>query len=322
MPGRARLVDQRGQVGERRLRPLGRRRRAGSSRSTPMTSRRSCSAWWALARITPAAARDLLGRRVGAELQRARVQAQQRDPVGEHVVHLAGDARALVLARLLDAQLLLGLGALGALAQRQHELAPRAHEHPPGDDGDRDEQDESTRPRAARSASGWTSEVDRQRRRAERRRRAATVENAPVDGDGEERDQARGAPTNAENAPIGGDDERDVRPASAAATTAGMHATSAGDEVGEQQRRRRVVDLRRGPDQDAPSSSANTKNACRRSSRAVSASAVGAASGILGRDERPRAAITDKRRVRRGRPDTRPVERRIDLGRPEGSDGR
>ena len=78
-------------------------------------------------------ARDLLGRRVGAELERARVHAQQRDPVGEHVVHLARDAGALVLARLLDAQLLLGLGALGALAQRQHELAARAHEHPPRD---------------------------------------------------------------------------------------------------------------------------------------------------------------------------------------------
>ena len=40
-------------------------------------------------------ARDLLGRRVRAELQRAGVQAQQRDPVGEHVVHLARDPRAL-----------------------------------------------------------------------------------------------------------------------------------------------------------------------------------------------------------------------------------
>ena len=57
----------------------------------------------------------------------------------EHVVHLARDPRALVLARLLDAQLLLGLGAVGPLAQRQHELAPRAHEHAPRDDADRDE---------------------------------------------------------------------------------------------------------------------------------------------------------------------------------------
>ena len=55
-------------------------------------------------------ARDLLGRRVRAELQRAGVQAQQRDPVGQHVVHLARDARALGVADLLDAQFLLGLG--------------------------------------------------------------------------------------------------------------------------------------------------------------------------------------------------------------------
>ena len=87
-------VDQRGQVGERRLRRLGPSPSA-PSRSTPITSRRSCSAWCALARITPAASRDLLGRRVGAELERARVHAQQRDPVREHVVHLARDPRPL-----------------------------------------------------------------------------------------------------------------------------------------------------------------------------------------------------------------------------------
>ena len=76
---------------------------------------------------------DLLRRRVGPELERAGVQAEQRDPVREHVVHLARDPRPLVLARLLDPQLLLGLGALGAVAQREHELAPRADEHAPRD---------------------------------------------------------------------------------------------------------------------------------------------------------------------------------------------
>ena len=45
-------------------------------------------------------ARDLLRRRVGVDLQRARVQAQQREAVGQHVVHLAGDAGALLRARL------------------------------------------------------------------------------------------------------------------------------------------------------------------------------------------------------------------------------
>ena len=71
-------------------------------------------------------ARDLLGRRVGAELQRAGVQAQQRDPVREHVVHLARDPRPLGVAGLLDAQLLLGPGATLQLALR---LAAPAEEH-------------------------------------------------------------------------------------------------------------------------------------------------------------------------------------------------
>ncbi len=77
-------------------------------------------------------ARDLLGRRVRAELQRAGMQAQQRDPVGQHVVHLARDPRALGEARLLDAQVLLGLGMAYPLAAR---LAAPADEHAPRDDG-------------------------------------------------------------------------------------------------------------------------------------------------------------------------------------------
>ena len=58
---------------------------------------------------------DLLGGGVGVELERAGVQAQQRDAVGQDVVHLARDPQALGLAGLLDAQALLGL-----------ERAPRA----------------------------------------------------------------------------------------------------------------------------------------------------------------------------------------------------
>jgi ABC-2 type transport system ATP-binding protein len=73
---------------------------------------------------------DLRWRRVGANLERARVQAQQRDPVRQHVVHLARDARAL----LRHAQVALGLGLAGALAQREQELALGADEHPPRHD--------------------------------------------------------------------------------------------------------------------------------------------------------------------------------------------
>jgi hypothetical protein len=74
---------------------------------------------------------DLLGRRLRAELERAGVQAQQRDPVGEGVVHLARDAGALGVPDLLDAQLLFSLAAASAFALR---LAASAEEHPPQDD--------------------------------------------------------------------------------------------------------------------------------------------------------------------------------------------
>src|SRR5439155_26941389 len=76
-------------------------------------------------------ARDLLGRRVRPELQRAGMQAQQRDPVGKDVVHLAGDPLALGVPDLLDAQLLLCLSASQTLAFRLPATAP---EHPPRED--------------------------------------------------------------------------------------------------------------------------------------------------------------------------------------------
>ena len=66
----------------------------------------------------PGRAGDLGGCRVRPDLQRAGVQAEQRDPVGQHVVHLAGDPGAFQRAGLRDPQLLLGLGALGPIAQR------------------------------------------------------------------------------------------------------------------------------------------------------------------------------------------------------------
>ena len=74
---------------------------------------------------------DLFRRRVGAELERAGVQAQQRDPMREDVVHLPRDPRALRVPDLLDAQLLLGLGVARALPAR---LAAPLAEHAPGDD--------------------------------------------------------------------------------------------------------------------------------------------------------------------------------------------
>jgi hypothetical protein len=67
---------------------------------------------------------DLLGGGVGAELERAGVDAQQRQAVAEDVVHLPGDLVAGALLGLLGPQLGLGLGPVGPVAQGQHQLAP------------------------------------------------------------------------------------------------------------------------------------------------------------------------------------------------------
>ncbi len=61
-------------------------------------------------RSAAAVARTCAGRRVAADLEAAGVQGDQRHLVGEHVVHLAGDARPLAEPGLLGAQLPLGLG--------------------------------------------------------------------------------------------------------------------------------------------------------------------------------------------------------------------
>jgi len=53
---------------------------------------------------------------VDAVAERAGVHRDQRDPVSEHVVHLARDAGALGGAGLCDACLLLALGGHGALS--------------------------------------------------------------------------------------------------------------------------------------------------------------------------------------------------------------
>jgi hypothetical protein len=81
-------------------------------------------------------ARDLFGRCLRAELERTGMQAQQRDPVGEDVVHLPRNTCALAVADLFDAQLLLGLSAAPAFAPR---LATPTHDHSRCDDRHRGE---------------------------------------------------------------------------------------------------------------------------------------------------------------------------------------
>jgi hypothetical protein len=75
-------------------------------------------------------------RQVGSHLERAGVEGHQGDPVGEHVVHLAGDPAAFGHAGAVCVEQLIGFGSLGALAQGEEELAAGPHEHPPRDGRD------------------------------------------------------------------------------------------------------------------------------------------------------------------------------------------
>jgi hypothetical protein len=91
---------------------------------------------------------DLLGGGVGAELERAGVDAQQRQPVAEDVVHLPGDLVAGPLLGLLGPELGLGLGPDRPVAQRRDQLAPGVDEQAPADrgplDGDADSSSSSS----------------------------------------------------------------------------------------------------------------------------------------------------------------------------------
>jgi hypothetical protein len=69
---------------------------------------------------------DLRGRGVGPQLQRSGLQAQQRQAMGEHVVHFPRDPVALHLPGLGDAELLFGRRPF---ALDEGELTPRPDEH-------------------------------------------------------------------------------------------------------------------------------------------------------------------------------------------------
>ncbi len=79
---------------------------------------------------------DLLARCVRPELQGARVHAEQGEPVGEDVVHLAGDGFTGQALGLLGAQPCLGLRPVGPVPEAQHQHPLGADEHAPADDGD------------------------------------------------------------------------------------------------------------------------------------------------------------------------------------------
>ena len=98
--------------------------------STPSTSRRSSSAERAVSRIRPGGLPRGGGLGAFGDLQAAGVQRDQRDAVGQHVVHLPGDARPLGQPGGLGARLLLGLGALGPLLQGGQPVVPGAEVRP------------------------------------------------------------------------------------------------------------------------------------------------------------------------------------------------
>ena len=124
------LLHQLGQVGQRRL---------GPRRAAPSPGRRAARRSPRAGPPAPVGAGpdhagrpgDLAGGRVGAELQRPGVHAQQRDPVRQHVVHLPGDPGALELPGLLDPQLLLRLGALARVPAARRTSCRRARTNIP-----------------------------------------------------------------------------------------------------------------------------------------------------------------------------------------------
>ena len=100
------------------------------------------------------------------------MHAQQRDAVGEHVVHLARDPRSLVGPCALGVLVLRGLGALRPLAQRGQQLAARAHVHADRGDGDVEQDDaEQGEPQLGPqlgAVARLQRVADRQRRQPER----------------------------------------------------------------------------------------------------------------------------------------------------------
>ena len=125
-PGLAGFLDELRQVLERRLRRL---RGAGDLRAAGRTGVAKQADHLAELGERGLRARpdhaggigDLIGRGVGVELERAGVHAEEREPVREHVMHLARDPRPFAGTRLLDPLLLLGLKSmpLGSRDQTQ-----------------------------------------------------------------------------------------------------------------------------------------------------------------------------------------------------------
>jgi hypothetical protein len=159
------------------------------------------------------------------------VQAEQGEPVAEHIVHLTGYPRALLVARLLDSETLLGLGPFGPVGQRTQQLAPRAEVHAEADHGgDRERSDN----RLPEFRLGSRHDVDGNQHTDDRCHRAKR----PTHGEAEDRDDGRAGRHRREGGDRG-DEQRDADGPSAAEPE-GEAAQRAGYYVGDQHARRDV----------------------------------------------------------------------------------
>lgn len=134
--GRARLVDQPGQVGQGRLR---RTRRGLLAFVDPQHAEYLAQ----LVQRLPADLADepdlagVLAIR-HADFQGSGVDDHQADPMGDHIMHLPGDPRPLFHTGLRRQQVLLTFEAFGLLPQVQHHRPPRPHIHAGQDRHDRE----------------------------------------------------------------------------------------------------------------------------------------------------------------------------------------
>ena len=125
-PGRPRLLDEGGEVGERRLGRFGQALAAVLAQDADHAAQLVERGPRALADHAGRLG-DLLGRCVGAELERAGVDGEQREAVGEHVVHLARDPPPLGRARLVPGAVGLRRAAIArARAARVRRVPSRA----------------------------------------------------------------------------------------------------------------------------------------------------------------------------------------------------
>ena len=121
---------------------------------------------------------DLLRRGVRPVLQGAGIGGNKGEPVGQYVVHLAGDPGALGDPSLGDPTALLLLCPAGPGLERLHQLPPCLHHRTPAEDGGVGRNDEDEPPPVGEPVVGAPGTLDRQRSRTGRRDGESNLERA------------------------------------------------------------------------------------------------------------------------------------------------